>query len=244
MRYAYIDDAGLGDPLVEPLTFYLGLIVRDNQVGAINDRLREIHELAPAYRHIPFHANDLFKLGQKQRDLLLPPLAAMPREFQLPICVGKIDRVNGPKFAAYGESGERRILRGAPFVECVYEVETWHRTNAPNESCQLIIEDNPKARADLAGVIQHLQSEEFAEMLHADVGLDRNAGRFPFSHIKGAPDFRPKTTPSPLELADFCVYVTKRHLMNPMDPMYREYFGQLRPQIDGPLAYATLLPFL
>ena len=82
------------------------------------------------------------------------------------------------------------------------------RREASDEVCLMVVEDNDQARAVIRDTQSYYQNRDIAETLN-----EKSRKHFPFRKIKEDPLFQTKRKSSPLQVADFCAYVFKRHLM-------------------------------
>jgi hypothetical protein len=95
-------------------------------------------------------------------------------------------------------------------VVATMKVDVWFRSNAPNEHCLMIVEDNQQARKLIQDTHRYYQERKIESLLN-----ENERRYFPLRKIVEDPLLQAKRAESPLQLADFCAYVIKRRLMGP-----------------------------
>jgi len=243
VRLVYSDEAGISNPKQEPFLVVASIIVHaDQKLNAIERHLDSL-----VARHIPeqnrsnfiFHAKELFLGGKviKRNDPLWPDekrfsiagdLAAIPKKFDLPIAFGWLERANFPATFRYPENmsaHDRAIAEHtSAFMSSAMVVEHWMRQHASNEVCIMIAEDNDRSRKFIRDTQRFHQERAYEWTLDPELRK-----HFPFRKIKQDPLFEPKRRSSPLQIADFCAYVFKRHLMQ--DHRYDRYVDAFWEQV-------------
>ena len=243
VRLTYMDEAGIGKPEHEPYVVVAGVIVHgDEKLGQVRRALRKIID-----KHIPAEhregfvltAKEIFNGGGKvfdrksgewpleRRLKIADDLAALPKEYNLPIAFGWVKREGFPKtWELPPETTERvRTLHelAVAFLSCSASVEQWMRNKAPGENTILIVEDNADARGALRQVHNAHQSDKYVASLESKARFF-----FPFKQIQEDPLFTPKKAAHPLELADFCAYLWKRYLRDKRDERFLRFIEPMR----------------
>lgn len=246
MRLTYMDEAGIGNPEHEPHVVVAGIIVHgDEKLNAVRKRLRKIvqdHIPTDKQEDFVLTAKEIFNGGGKvfdrdsgewpleRRLKIADEIAAIPKEFELPVAFGWVKRKGFPQTWKLppGTTEREKTLHAfaVAFLSCSASVELWMRNRAPTENTILIAEDNTEAREALRKVHNAHQSENYI------ASVDRKARMFfPFRHIQEDPLFQSKRPASPLELADFCAYIWKRYLRDTKDARVKRFLNPIRPQL-------------
>lgn len=247
MRLAYVDEAGISNPLHEPFTVVAAVIVHgDDALNATEERIRTVAAKdVPAEQlgNFVLHATELFNGGGKvfgsgpdawpvtRRLAFADDIAAIPRQVGLRVAIGHVERSAGP-FLRKGEPLTAAELTAdglvTAFANCAMRVERWMRKHAGNENCIFIIENNEQMKRFIKEVQTFYQSEECVAGWSAEERRELEVV-FPFERIREDPLFAGKRHGSCLELADFCAYVAKRFRANPSNGPYTRF---LRPWQD------------
>jgi len=98
------------------------------------------------------------------------------------------------------------------------------RQHASNEVCVIIAEDNERSRKFIRDTQRFHQDDSYSWTIDPELRK-----HFPFRKIKQDPLFEPKRKSSPLQIADFCAYAFKRHLMQ--DHRYDRYVESFWKQV-------------
>lgn len=245
MRLVYVDEAGISHPEQEPFLVVAGAIVHADKALVATER----HLDKIVKRHIPeaywkdfvFHATHLFNWGGSvftrnhpdypltKRLEIAAEIASIPKRHNIQLAFRWLKRsefLQHVELPADLPKKEWVIAQHATaYMVCAMKVEHWMRINASSEICMLVVEDNQQARRRIQETQRYYQRNDVVE------SLDDEAARrhFPFRKIREDPLFQEKRSGSALQLADFCAYVFKRHLMG--DSRYDPIFNALRSQI-------------
>jgi len=239
VRIAYLDEAGISNPAHEPYLVVAGIILHaDEHWRPIEEHMRAIGQ-----RYLPdqpkplFHAKDIFhgigafdrqKWPRERRWELLLELCEIPKKFEIPVVFSWHHR----------ERHRQEILKTTPnatvehthlvthadvFVKAAMAIEGWMRLG-PNrsESVMIIAEDTPKVKQGIKA-IHAGYTDRFKT-----VGLE-NMKLFHSNHIVDTVHFAGKRDSMPLQIADACAFMIKRHLMEKEDSV--NFFAAMRPQI-------------
>jgi uncharacterized protein DUF3800 len=250
VRLIFIDEAGLSNPEQEPFLVVGAVIVHaDQKLIAVQRHLDRLvrHHIPREYQDdFVFHATHIFNGGGKvfkraekddpnpewpleRRLKIATDLAAIPAKFQLPVTFGFVNRAEWPRAFTLPDGFKQRDkeawCHASGFLVCAIQVDLWMRSNANDEICLLVVEDNDNSRRVLREAQRHHQGKNLP-------GLPKEARRiFPLRKIKQDPLFEPKRKSSVLQVADFCTYVFKRILMNPSDERYAPFYDAFRRQV-------------
>ncbi len=237
MRIAYLDEAGISNPVQEPYLVVAGIIID----GDKHWRPLEEHFRALAERYLPddpaplFHAKDIFHgTGKFSRDEwprerrwhLLSELAEIPRKYDLPVVFGFNNRQrHGDEVRKVApqapESTVQRITHADAFIKAAMCVEGWMRRVTRNETVIVIAEDTPKIKKLLKSVHAGY-SDRVAK-------VPENKKAFQSAHIIETVYFAEKSESMPLQVADACAFIIKRHLMDRFD--VDSLYGSMRSQL-------------
>jgi len=236
VRLIFIDEAGIGDPKVEPYTVVAGVVVHaDDQLTPLEDSLRDL-----VRKHIPerhwgefvFHAKELSNGGGKffpreewpieRRLEIARDLAALIARSPITIVIGEVERrvTQAFDFTTGEIKNEAIAAQAMAYTICALRCEHWMRTRNPKEVCLLIVEDNESARTAVKHVHRMHQDRSMMELAFSPQELGNYP--VPFQKIKQDPLFQPKAPASVLQLADFGAYVMKKYFMK--DQRYSEIF--------------------
>lgn len=243
VRLVYADEAGISNPKQEPFLVVASVIVHaDQKLTAIERHLDSL-----VNRHIPeesranfvFHAKEIFLGGKtikrddpqwpdEKRFAIADDLAAIPKKFDLPVTFGWLERKNFPVTFEYPDdmsAHDRAIAEHtSAFMSSAMVVEHWMRQHASNEVCVIIAEDNERSRKFIRDTQRFHQDDSYSWTIDPELRK-----HFPFRKIKQDPLFEPKRKSSPLQIADFCAYAFKRHLMQ--DHRYDRYVESFWKQV-------------
>lgn len=239
VRIAYLDEAGKSKVEEEPYLVVAGIVLHADE----HWRSLEEHMRAIGRRYLPndpkpvFHAKDIFHgTGKFDRNLpvwtrerrwqLLAELCEIPRDFKLPVVVGftQRERFREKILKTAPKASEEAILtvsHAETFVRAAMSIESWMRRVVPKETAMIIAEDSPKMKRMLKGVHAGY-SNRFAEVGHEDKLFHSN-------HIIETAHFATRSESMPLQLADACAFVIKRHFMQKDDAV--GFFNVLRPEV-------------
>jgi hypothetical protein len=226
VRIAYLDEAGISDK--EPFAV-------DRHWRALHDALSGLADLCapPEKRNgFIFHATELFGGGKILVRGISPPehgrgflktLACIPRDNGLPIELGWVEKRTLTGIFRPDTAKERAVLyHTMAFIGCVVGVERFMRENFPDEVCQLVVEDNTQSRTQIRDAYNFLKTVESVDTLPDDM-----TEMLPLRHIVDTVNFAAKTDSSPLQLADTCAFIIRRHLEKRPDAA--EYYDLLCP---------------
>ena len=234
VRYVYLDEAGTAAH--EPLTVEAGIIIKPDAVWkAVEDRMADLirTHVPEEYRDgFVFHAKDLFGGGKYKngwdlagRLALLEAFAAIPGDFELPLCVGTARRgamleavgpVEGRKASMKPEEMDHCLA----FLCCISAADTYLREDTPHdEIAHLAVEDCDRMRRFLDRVYERVKNDPRTlelgvhyENIREDGKPPRAVAKLSVSKIMDGPHFVTKARSPMLQLADMCAFVFRRHL--------------------------------
>jgi hypothetical protein len=192
-----------------------------------------------------FHAKDIFhgsgryftreKWPRERRWAILSALAGLPREFEIPVVFGYLDK------ASRRDAIERPLSARAPeklrgrfvdqiehclaFIQAEISIDQQMRRFPRDEICMVIAEDTDliKTVVKLAHRIMRDPDEIAANPVFARVsGL-------PLIKIEDTPHFAAKADSRPLQLADTCAFLVMRRLMRRAES--QPFFEAIAPQL-------------
>jgi hypothetical protein len=249
VRLVYVDEAGISKR--ERFLVVLAVIVcADTQLIAVERHLDGMvtRWIPPEFQDdFVFHATELFNGGGKvfnrdnpawsldKRLEVADDLAGIPERFRLTLVEAWIDKSIfpvSPDARAHYDSltdGKKAVMaHTTAFLGCVATVDQWMRTNASNEVCLMIVEDNNEARSTLRGAQAYYQDQRITSVMD-----EERRKIFALRKIKEDPLFQKKRKSSVLQVADFCAYVFKKHLMG--DRRYDRFLDPMRARFyQGP----------
>ena len=238
MRYAYIDESGTSDR--EPIAVVAAVMIDvDRQYRTLSDGLSDLADQCapPDKRHgFIFHAKELYHGGKTlNRANGYPPethgrpflksLAHIPADNAMPVSMGYIVKAERTGLFRPDTALERNTLyHTMSFIMAAVGVDEFMRQHFPDEMCQLVSEDHPNAKRMLREAHSFLRDPTSPDAFPADL-----RGVLPLRHIIDTVNFAAKTESSPLQLADACAFVIRRHLEGAPDA--REYYDPLVPAL-------------
>lgn len=245
MRFAFFDETGIGNRKEDDHVIVAGLIVHvDEQMPKIEKYLSELwNKTIPLkYRDsFVFHATEFFGrrgpvfdrdtgvVSDADRKLIQESLAAIPVKFDLPFILEAADRKK-----VSGEEVATDLLAShvtAMFL-CSLDVEYWMRAHGHNdEICQFVVEQNDHAQRKIKEIHQAFCRQDLWSELQEDAGdISIFAHLLPFQRIRKAVLFEGKSSPSILEVVDFCAYVVRKihrkENLNIFEPLLQAFWGR------------------
>ena len=239
MRMAYLDEAGISNPVQEPWVVVAGVIIdADQQWQFIERHLRELaDEYAPeAHRaDFVFHATELFSGGKvftreqwprEERWEILDELVRIPRSFGLPVVWGTVERAKlAAKFPDLSPHDLSVKAQTIAFTICAYSIELWMRTSsAPGEVAMIVVENNDNVRKHIKELHHFMRDPRNVALLHS-----LQHGDMVLSTIVDTVHFAEKGHSSPLQIADACAFAIKRRLMQ--TPENGRFYNPIKPQM-------------
>jgi hypothetical protein len=229
VRFAYLDESGIGNPKAEPFVVVAGVIVHaDAQLKALEKYLSDMaNEFVPATLRMGFrfHAKDLFhgngifdrqRYPQHLRWEILRHLCEIPEKFDLPVVMGYVERaallaknpaatpmeliVNGQAMAA---------------TACLFAVERYMRhPERAGEVAALVYENNDQTKKLIRDTQKMLRDDWFTSHLGPDIFAPSWLELLPLRSIVEAPLFAEKSESGALKVADVIAHVLNRKLRN------------------------------
>lgn len=253
VRLVYMDEAGTGNPEHEPFLVVAALIVdADKQLVALERHIeRLIVRWIPEHQRegFVFHAKELFNgnragsgkpferdhpdwaLGKRLQ--IAEDLAQVPQKIGLKWEYASVERATFPHdetaatilqdWAGPPERARQQAALVTTFAACTMHVDQFMRRQT-NEICLLIVEDNEQARRLIRDTQRAFKNPNLTDFLDEE---ERKI--LPLRKVKQDPLFEPKSAKSPLQIADFIAYVTKKMRMK--DERYRPLFRALAPSL-------------
>lgn len=247
MRFAYLDESGIGDPTKEPYVVVAGVVVNaDRQLKPIETYLLDMVNdfIRPADRdNFVFHAKHLFNGGgvlrretypKDLRARILLELCSIPKKFDLPIVMGWDEKSRlSEKFPSASTKEVAIAAQAIASTTCLICVERYMREiqekhgEHESEVATLIYENNDQARfwiRDTHNFLRKLNSEnEVREQFPAF------AQYIPLQKVAETAFFAEKNESSVLQVADAIAYVLNKKMRG--DKRSDIFF----PPIDGQL---------
>jgi hypothetical protein len=241
VRVTYMDESGLSRR--EPILVEAGIIVHgDDQVVPVEDQLAALVE-----KHIPadrregfyFHATDIYGGGPKdcifhdktewpdeRRWAILDDLVAVPAKFELPICIGIIERSKWPPPSDKPHTQQEVDVaaHAMAIIQCEIGVELWLRAKTEREITHIVSENNDEVL--LAAKEAHMLLRNKSEMEKEGF---LNHPCFPFQRIRDGLQFTSKEESRLLQIADVCAWAIRRAANNA--PNASRFYDPLRSQI-------------
>ncbi len=228
MRFAYLDESGIGDAKAEPFVVVAGVIVHaDIQIKAIEKYLHDmiadyVHPLLRKATH--FHAKELFSGGgifsrktyaKELRWKILREVCEIPLKFDLPVVMGFISREQYKLSPNRSVWKEKKLIAGAQSIAstaCLIAIERYMRKVDEKEVAALVYENNDNAKALIRDTQRMLKDSDFVKHLGADVLSPNWTAYLPLSRIVESPLFSEKNESSILQVSDAMAWAINRKL--------------------------------
>lgn len=235
VRLVYLDEAGTD--VRAPVMCVAGVIIHgDEQWPEVDRRI-----LALIDKHIEpdrrpgfvFHATDIFHGAryfdrrkpewadpQKRLDLL-DELAAIIRDLQLPVVIGKYERstfgAHSPEMVL-DDKQKGVLMHQMAVVDCLSQADRWLEKWVPTELATVVHEDGTPAKQLIKLSVRMLRSADLMARsgMPEDVRIQFN---LPLRRIIDAVNFIEKPDARPLQLADLCAFVFARVLAGKSAPI-------------------------
>ena len=185
MRHLYLDEAGIGNPNIEPYTVVAGV----------------------------WHGSGFFPRSDwplARRLEILNHLADIPSKFELPIIYSCLKR---EEFVPKELTGKKRALADKKchctcFSHCLSLADKWMEQFCREEKVFAIVEMHRDHRSGLHLVADVLNDPRLKGMIQKEKVL----GIGPLDHFVETPLFAEKSGNSPLQIADTCAFILSKAL--------------------------------
>lgn len=241
MRFAYLDESGIGDPRREPHVVVAGVIVHaDLQLKSIEKYLFDMIEdcVRPEDRaNFTFHAKELYNGGRILRREVYPKnfrhkvlreLCEIPAKFDLPVVMGSVEKAHLQ--GNYTQSKPRDIAIAAQAMAstaCLISIERYmRRAEQANEVAALVYENNEQAKRLIRSTHNFLRKPSAALSREGD---DEWNKYIPLQRIAETAFFAEKTESSIIQVADAIAFAINKKWRKTDDCDY--FFGP----VDGQL---------
>jgi hypothetical protein len=230
VRFAYLDESGIGDAKAEPFVVVAGVIVNaDIQIKAIE---KYLHEMTVDFVHpklrslLCFHAKELFNGGgifdrkiypKELRWKILRELCEIPQKFDLPVVMGFVPRAQYKAVPNRSVWKEKDLAAGAQAMAstaCLIAIEKYMRQVDPNEVAALVYENNNDAKKLIKDTQRLLKDSNFTINLGPNIFSPSITAYLPLSRIVEAPLFSEKNESSLLQVSDAVAWAINRKLRN------------------------------
>lgn len=228
MRFAYLDESGIGNAKAEPFVVVAGIIVHaDRQIKAIEQYLRDmIYTYVNSHlrKFTTFHAKELFRGGKtftrtaysdELRWKILHEICEIPRRFDLPVVMGCVPREQYKIAQHRSHWKDSALTAGAQSLAsicCLIAIEKYMREVDDIEVAATIYENNDNAKRSIKDAQRMLRDSDFAKYLVSDLAW--GAPYLPLSRIVETPLFSEKHECSILQVADAVAWTINRKLRN------------------------------
>jgi hypothetical protein len=247
VRIAFLDEAGRSRQ--EPIIVVAGIIIHgDRTYRDLEAQLREIGKLLPEgdRKGFVFHAKDIFhgagryfkdreKWPREQRWPILRAIAALPRQFGLPVVFAHLEKAEyhdyaAPQLTKHSNERNRSEITDiaehmAVFARAEIAIERQMHRFPRDEICMLVAEDTDRVKQAIK--ISHATLRDPEEI--ANSGYLTEIEGLPITKIVDTPHFAAKAESAPLQVADTCAFLILRRLMRRIES--QEFFEQIAPQL-------------
>jgi hypothetical protein len=228
VRFVYLDEAGIANIEHDPHVVVLGVIVHaDRQwkqikrhlVSLVDKHIRAEHregfyfhvkELRNGGKHLPRHS-----YSHEEQQAIISDLCSIPRLFDLPLICSYVDRKLLIKHK--GADDKSNLTVSAQVVaasSCAMMIERYMREATPvqdEEVATMVFDFNADTRRLIKEAHRYFRSQWAADIA-TSMGGPAAALSLPLERIADEPHFVEQSAGSILQVADACVYATKRHL--------------------------------
>lgn len=226
VRFAYVDEAGLGSVEREPLTVVAGVLLHvDNQHEALSRYLLDMADdlvgpVRPLNFH--FHAKDLWhgagffnreKWELSKRLEILHHLSEIPTKFDLPIFHCVVERRKHPPKADGGDAARKAATRKhhlLAYMGCLQMIDRYMAERLSDEKAFVVVEDHRDHRMILRGAAQLMGNPRARNAIERDPTVHWR----PYTHLVEEPLFQGKSGSNALQVADVCAFILNRHFCN------------------------------
>jgi hypothetical protein len=218
VRIIYADESGRGRPDEEPHFVVACAITHpDTQWQRLRrhyaDLANDVFDLTGDDRldEYVFHAKDIWhgsgdfnrsQFSLSARMKILNRLSLVPALYDIPICLGILDRASLEKESGTAKEA-RQIEHALAYAFALQYVDTWMAENCPGEVAMVTAEDTDEVKETIG--FFHDGAKKLDEF---DDFYDR--GTFVTRTIVDAVNFAPKHTSPLLQIADHCAFLAKR----------------------------------
>jgi hypothetical protein len=223
VRFIYLDEAGISNPMQEPFVVVAGAIVHaDKQWKFLERYLNDMKDdlVDPERRHgFVFHATELFSGGgnfpreiwpREERWKILDELISIGDKFDLPYIYGSVKRAEfSRRYPQYGVKEATTRCQVISFLMCMHAAQHYMAKKAPDEVATVVMENNDGVRSLIGSMHGFIRDPNNIDFLRAN-----GYGRFVLDNIVDDVHFSLKGRSSPLQVADAAAFVIKRHLMD------------------------------
>jgi hypothetical protein len=236
VRHLYLDEAGIGNPEIEPYTVVGGIAVHvDNQYDSLQKYLLDMADdlVAPSSQrpsNFCFHATALWHGNgffhrdkgwtRPRRMEILRYLADIPEKFELPIIYSCLERATFCPASVRGK--ERRIAdrkaHATAFLSTLTVAERWMEEKVPHEKIFAVVELHENHKKGLERVADVMTDPRAAEEIEKAADFHWR----PLRRFADAPLMTPKSGKSPLQVADVCAFILSRALADRRDNFYED----------------------
>jgi hypothetical protein len=224
VRFAYFDEAGIGDPAKEPFTVVAGIMLHvDEQYSALQQFILDMADaLVGKDRPLDFvfHATDLWHGGKffprekwplERRMEILGHICSIPEAFQFQVFYTVIERAKYPPQDLSAKNAWKLATRRAHvicFLGCLQQVDGFMREALPDEKSFAVVEEHNDHRRLMKDAARFLGNRRLAPIVVDDPNLYWR----PYEYLIDEPLFQSKSGVSPLQIADACAFIIAKHL--------------------------------
>jgi len=251
VRYAYLDESGIGDPEREPYVIVAGVIVHaDKQLRALEKYLKDmVIEYVPEDKRegFVFHAKELRNGGgvfdrgtypEEKRLTALEELCSLPKQFELPVVLGFRKRSDVQE--GHPEVSAEHILiaaQTAASTACLIQIERLMRSLKEDEVATLVYENNDSAKKLIKETHNFLKKDTAYKVIEEE-NFPTWKHLIPLKNIAETAFFVEKNESSILQVADAIAFTLNRKFRGESDAdryfKYYEDFLLGRPRLFGP----------
>lgn len=265
-RFVYLDEAGISNPEQEPWVVVAGFVLHaDGQWKGLDrylgDMIDDIFPEGPP-EDFYFRGYDLWsgskqgyfaspqnggRFTGEQRWKILEQLISIPGLYSLPVVLGINDRrdhvfrspEHGDGVHPLAPADEVIAEQASCYFQCALQVEKLMREHAQEDEVAILIAEHGPANKPVKQVHNWIRKAKSVADLVNDAELNPEWTQFlPVERIVETAHFANKTDSLPLQLADICAFIIKRHMCGKekSEPLYERLVDAMlyRPRLDFP----------
>jgi hypothetical protein len=224
VRYIYLDEAGISPK--EPVSVVAGIIVHaDKQWRLAEQRVTEVFDAVPDHfrSDFIFHATSIWsdekfrdRWSMEDRLALLKAMMALPRQLEIPICLGIVRR-NAPSVNLPTQLTQAQYQHIVAFYLCVSRADKYIRDYGEANEVATVVAEDTDIRRLLRATIRNIKPitmlAEYLKPTQAELasGVVKQDEVYMISRVIDSVHFVAKEDGPLLQLADACAFGFRRY---------------------------------
>ncbi|MFQ5764035.1 MAG: DUF3800 domain-containing protein [Rhodospirillales bacterium] len=237
LRHIYFDESGVGQ---EPHLVVAGVMMHvDDQYRNLQKYILDMADNLVGERPLDFsfHAKELWHGGKffkreewsrEKRLEILGHLADVPEKYQFQILYACLERAEYPPEDPENRKSRLRALKKCHalcFLSCLSQTNRFMKEFHQGEMAFAVVEDHADHRSILRDTANLLGDPRLAPAIENDPNISWE----PFTHLVEEPLFQKKSGSSPLQIADVCAFILRRHFAG--DQYIVPFIERIKPRL-------------